>query len=464
MLRRLKKQVSRVFWPGSDSKELSDHNSASTRHGCEKVPELSTFGGVDSRTGTCNDNISLVDLRHHTLVETTERTPLHRHGLVTNKERLGLKPGYLSATALSATPRGYYHAFSDPSLAGFDPVPETEHDDVHPPDTGTFSAQSPTISDQTQGQERETFRYRHYRSSNPAVLNDLVTQSPGATAASATITSIEQTPRSATTNAREYSLQCIICTDTKPVTDFPFFTITSNCTHTPTTCLECVAASIRSDLNSRLWSEIRCPECREPLQYDDVQRYADPETRERYQTLSFRSALSGVDNFVWCSSGCGSGQVHDGGVDSPIVICIMCNRRTCFAHRVAWHENLACDEYDALQADPTNFRSRFELENEAAEEEGRRRREQEDADRVYAQSLAEDEQLRAEDVARQEKVAREAKEKEERLREERRRAQEAMRAVVARKKREEEKSNRTLARTTKPCPGCGWAIEKNLGW
>jgi flagellar biosynthesis GTPase FlhF len=261
-------------------------------------------------------------------------------------------------------------------------------------------------------------------------------------------------------------VECTVCTDTKSVTEFPGAAITKTCTHPPTTCLDCIATSIRSDLNNKLWNEIRCPECRETLQYDDVQRYADAETRERYQTLSFRYALSEADNFIWCTSGCGYGQVHDGGADSPIVICLLCSHRSCFSHRIAWHENLSCEEYDALQQDPTNFRSRFELENEAAEEEEQQRRVQEDADRVFAQSLVAEE-LRAEEVARHERAAREAREareREERSREERRLATEAMRAEVLRKKEDEERSAKMVAKTTKPCPGCGWAIEKNRGW
>jgi hypothetical protein len=258
-------------------------------------------------------------------------------------------------------------------------------------------------------------------------------------------------------------IECTVCIDSKPVAAFPGAAVTKTCTHPPTACLDCVAASIRADLNNRLWNQIRCPECRETLEYDDVQRYADAETRERYQTLSFRYAVSEADNFIWCTAGCGYGQVHEGGVDSPIVTCLLCDQRTCFAHGVAWHENLSCDEYDALQADPTNFRSRFELENEAAEEAGRLRRAQEDADRAYAQSLVA-ERLRAEEVARQERTAREARVREERSREEQRRAAEAARAEVLRRKQEEQKTSATVARTTKPCPGCGWAIEKNGGW
>lgn len=75
--------------------------------------------------------------------------------------------------------------------------------------------------------------------------------------------------------------ECIVCTDTKPVSEFPTVGITKACNHEPATCLACVATSIRTDLNTRLWNEIKCPECRETLEYDDVQRFADEETKER---------------------------------------------------------------------------------------------------------------------------------------------------------------------------------------
>ncbi|KAB5583557.1 hypothetical protein GE09DRAFT_1278751 [Coniochaeta sp. 2T2.1] len=238
-------------------------------------------------------------------------------------------------------------------------------------------------------------------------------------------------------------IQCTVCTDTKPAISFPASAVSKTCTHPPTTCLDCVATSIRSDLTNRLWTQIRCPECRATLAYDDVQLYADPTTRERYQTLSLRSAVSESDNFIWCAADCGSGQVHDGGADYPIVVCRRCNARSCFTHRVAWHESLSCEEYDALQADPANFKSRFQLENER-----RRRPSAGDESRKMPKGQRE---------ARAER-ARERKELDEKMRRDH-----AMRAEIARKNREEEMTRAVVARTTKPCPGCGWAIEKNDG-
>jgi len=259
---------------------------------------------------------------------------------------------------------------------------------------------------------------------------------------------------------------CVVCAETRDADEFPIASVTSACKHPPMTCLICVATSIRTDLSYRLWNEIKCPECGEILQYDDVQRFADAETKDRYQTLSFRSAISEADNFLWCTAGCGYGQVHDGGHEQPIVICMLCSRRSCFHHKVAWHENLTCGEYDSLQEDPTNFRSRFDIDNEAAEEEAARRRAQEDADRAYAQTLlAQEEQEAERERIEQEQKERRKREKEEKKRRlERERLAQIARDEATRRKAEESATVNTIGKTTKPCPKCEVPIEKNRGW
>lgn len=75
---------------------------------------------------------------------------------------------------------------------------------------------------------------------------------------------------------------CLICADTKEEILFPRFSPTASCTHSPNTCLECLERSIRSDLTGKIWTDIRCPECRQLLDYTDIQRYADEETFKRY--------------------------------------------------------------------------------------------------------------------------------------------------------------------------------------
>ncbi|KAI8671014.1 RING-type domain-containing protein [Fusarium keratoplasticum] len=245
-------------------------------------------------------------------------------------------------------------------------------------------------------------------------------------------------------------VECLVCTETKGANAFPRFSITSSCTHPPSTCLDCIQLSIESDLSSKLWTEIRCPECRELLEYVDIQRYANNQTFTRYETLALRAAMSEAENFIWCTSGCGSGQIHDSGSEQPIVTCLHCGHRSCFHHNVVWHQTLSCDEYDQLLADPENFRSNLEIENEKWSEA---QRAQLEADRAMAQGLL------AEDQA-------ERRRQEERERKEREQAQKAAklaRQIAARRKREEEQSRATVSQTTKPCPGCGWAIEKNRG-
>lgn len=161
--------------------------------------------------------------------------------------------------------------------------------------------------------------------------------------------------------------------------------------------------------------------------------------------------MSEAENFIWCTADCGSGQIHDSGSDQPIVTCLSCSHRSCFEHNVAWHQNLTCDEYNRLLADPENFRSQVELDNDEWEEKNRAQLE---ADKAMAQSL----------VAEEREAARRREEKEREERDRAKKAAALARQIAARRKREEEKSQAMVEKTTKPCPGCGWAIEKNRGW
>lgn len=101
------------------------------------------------------------------------------------------------------------------------------------------------------------------------------------------------------------TLDCTVCLDTKEVSDFPDIPLTSECVtahgQQPSACIECVRFSIKSELKSKLWSEIECPECDGRLSYEAVQRYADEETRQRYTELSIRGVLQLDGDFIWVS-------------------------------------------------------------------------------------------------------------------------------------------------------------------
>lgn len=75
--------------------------------------------------------------------------------------------------------------------------------------------------------------------------------------------------------------ECIICTEefTSELPPPPWITLT--CLHQPSVCTPCMQRSISSDLQNKLWNQIKCPECDSSLIYEDIQRLADAETFAR---------------------------------------------------------------------------------------------------------------------------------------------------------------------------------------
>jgi flagellar biosynthesis GTPase FlhF len=165
--------------------------------------------------------------------------------------------------------------------------------------------------------------------------------------------------------------------------------------------------------------------------------------------------------------------MHVDGEESPIVTCIGCQKKFCFKHKIAWHDNLGCDEYDQFLANPRGFKSRLDLENERVEreriEEQERLKREEEASRAYLQKLLEGEELeKARRQAEVERVAQAERERQERVRQENkaRRAEEARHKLekeALQRQKNEEENLRTIERTTKNCPSCSWPIEKNNG-
>lgn len=241
-----------------------------------------------------------------------------------------------------------------------------------------------------------------------------------------------------------------------------------------------------------MWNQIRCPECQTLLIYDDIKRLADAETFERYERLSFRSAVGSDKNFIWCQK-CDFGQLHEKGASEPIVRCLNCGFRSCFVHSGPWHSGFTCDEYNDMLQNPERFQNNRDRENfdqemtrrlqeeqdfDAArdisrrdkrkEEERQRRRHNEEKEKARAA------QLKAAEIKRKERQQAE-EEEQQRVDEEKRvqkakRKQEKMRRetqeralMEARRQRENDLSIQKMKQTTKQCPGCRWPIEKNKG-
>ncbi|KAM0474589.1 hypothetical protein ACHAPX_007533, partial [Trichoderma viride] len=94
-------------------------------------------------------------------------------------------------------------------------------------------------------------------------------------------------------------VECVICGDYKGTMSFPQSPITKDCTHFPTTCLMCLQKMLRSELERKQWEDIKCPECGAVLQYQEIQKFADNDTKKKLDTLIIQRAIQDEPNFLW---------------------------------------------------------------------------------------------------------------------------------------------------------------------
>ncbi|KAI0835968.1 hypothetical protein F5Y06DRAFT_299068 [Hypoxylon sp. FL0890] len=270
--------------------------------------------------------------------------------------------------------------------------------------------------------------------------------------------------------AKLQTAECSVCFEIKSLTSFQQTRLTDRCEHKPSLCLDCVASSINSQLRDATLDQIRCPECQEQVGYTEIQQFADRESFSQYQRRTIDDLLSALDNFVWCPLGCGTGQMHYSGAEQPLIYCLKDKRHFCFRHQIAWHYDYNCEEYEAFLADPQHFRSKAQKQREALRalqlEYQRRRQEIADAEARFARSLLKEEEAaaarRRAEQARLEQQRRRAAER-ARREEEEARAQEELRHK-ARRQKEEDATRELIRRTTRNCPRCRVATEKNGGW
>lgn len=145
--------------------------------------------------------------------------------------------------------------------------------------------------------------------------------------------------------------ECAVCMETSPKHSMPSRKISAVCNHEAWLCRSCLSRSTRSDLESKIWNWVTCPQCPAILRHEDIQEFADGE---------ILLGMSVLENSLWCmGSQCESGQEHTGGTEQPIVVGVACGFRTCFRNNVAWHEALSCDQYNLI-TDTENHQTAFE--------------------------------------------------------------------------------------------------------
>ena len=74
---------------------------------------------------------------------------------------------------------------------------------------------------------------------------------------------------------------CSVCMELLSLVRFPNRSITRHCNHPPTVCLDCLAHTITSQLDTKVWNMLACPLCSARLESGDVEKFAPEDTIAR---------------------------------------------------------------------------------------------------------------------------------------------------------------------------------------
>ncbi|KAH9993911.1 hypothetical protein F4779DRAFT_623396 [Xylariaceae sp. FL0662B] len=233
---------------------------------------------------------------------------------------------------------------------------------------------------------------------------------------------------------------CIICSDEKSVLDFPYPVLAVGCCNLVDICADCLRESIRQQVLSRN-REIQCPQCDSELDFDTIRFLLDDDTIDKHERFLLYDALEKDPTFVWCSHGCGSGQLHPTGHDAPILTCVNCRRSTCVIHRTAWHFGQTCEQVDQQDISLANGVEQMELQGTG------------ETERIYDIDA-----MKKRTTKYERKRERDRKSAAERLRE-------AEKMIAEFQRRRDDMASRALIKqVSKPCPRCEQHIEKSGGW
>ena len=175
-------------------------------------------------------------------------------------------------------------------------------------------------------------------------------------------------PNATLTSSREAhkfaTKTCSICFEDKTLNDYPTpDTLPSTCRHDLSICSVCIGTSLAEDIASKPHDLVGCPQCGEAWDRSIIECFATSKAFSQYEEQGIMMLLEAMPNFRRCAApGCRSGQLHEAGDEQPIMNCGSCGFRTCFHHRVAWHEGKTCEEYDRERNMDAKTKMRVERE------------------------------------------------------------------------------------------------------
>jgi hypothetical protein len=102
-------------------------------------------------------------------------------------------------------------------------------------------------------------------------------------------------------------------------------------------------------MKNKQQTEIKCLACHATMDHQEICAVLPPNLRQLYEACTFRKWQQSQPDFRWCSHpGCGSGGLVP--PEYSFFQCEHCGNKTCCRHRVPWHRDLSCAEYDARQS------------------------------------------------------------------------------------------------------------------
>jgi len=145
----------------------------------------------------------------------------------------------------------------------------------------------------------------------------------------------------------------ICCAEDIPVIE-P--SVSPSCEHERTFCNGCLERYLHEEcvVKSKLTAGVAClgENCKVILGEAEIRRHARSDTIEELDRLAVRALYEKNPEFLECANGdCNYYCLHPGGRDRPIMECPACGMRTCFNHKMPWHENQTCAMYERSQDD-----------------------------------------------------------------------------------------------------------------
>ncbi|KAG9528374.1 hypothetical protein KCU93_g4402, partial [Aureobasidium melanogenum] len=155
---------------------------------------------------------------------------------------------------------------------------------------------------------------------------------------------------------------CLVCDAEKGSNQFPSHKKVSSHEHDYNVCRPCYRGHLKSEIDSKDWNEVACPECPIMLTYKEVKNMTTTRNFAKYEQACIRATLAADPDFRHClSTTCKSGQLHPGGTDEPIFRCQECGHKHCVVCEANWHEDQTCEEFQTI-------RQRLHAENEQSQQ------------------------------------------------------------------------------------------------